>query len=174
MRLRTADSTRAQTVAGVGVGWTPARTQTDAPSKIEFVDVRPVHDQRWTKDHLASSHFNCAQAAGLDRCSVLLHSLACQLGSRVDGEVSEIARVPKHNGLNDAIMNVSLIDVREGKSDYPNIISAGLPYGFGGARHGGCGYAHDEPDLRVRLQNGLGFCKCFVAIVITGPDRREL
>src|SRR5262249_2350942 len=161
-------------VACAASRWSNPFTRAVHKSKIEFVDVRLVHDQRRTKDHLMFSHFNCAQAPGLDRFNVLVHSLACQLRSCVDGEVSEIARVPKHNGLNDALMTVSLIDVREGKSDYPNIISAGLPYGFGGAGHGGCGYAHDEPDLRVRLQNSLGFCKRFVAIVITGPDRREL
>ena len=112
------------------------------------------------------------QPAGLDSRGARADFVLRELCAGIHREISEIARIPQHDRLHDAAVDVRLVDVRQREADDVDA-ETGLPHGFGGTRHGRRRNRHDQLDARIHLQNRLRLRERLVAIVVARPNRHE-
>ena len=94
--------------------------------------------------------------------------------ARVDREVAEVARVPEHDGLHDAVVDVRLVDVRQRQPDHVDVLASGLPHRLGRAGHRRRRDRHDQLHRRIDLHQRLRLGERLVAVVVARADRREL
>ena len=92
----------------------------------------------------------------------------------VDGQVSEVARVPEDDRLHHAVVDVRLVDVRQRQADHVDVLAAGLPHRLGRARHRRRRDRHHQLHRRIDLQQRLRLGERLVAVVVARADRHQL
>ena len=71
-----------------------------------------IEQHRRAQDDLAVANLNLSQPSGLKRARAGREFVLRDEGARVDGQVSQIARVPEDHRLHHAVVDVRLVDVR--------------------------------------------------------------
>src|SRR4051795_10514024 len=71
-------------------------------SEIEAVDVVLVEQQRRPEHDLRATDAHCAEPPGLERLNTGREFRVDGHRRGIDGEISQVARVPQHDGLDDA------------------------------------------------------------------------
>ena len=118
-----------------------------------------VEGERLAQQDVVALHFHRSQAAGLERFVARLERAVAQCIGRIDREIAQVHRVPQHDALGDALMNVVLVLVGQTQADDFHIVAAGLLDGLGGARHGRRADRHDQFHVRIGIENGVGFVR---------------
>src|SRR5262249_55552089 len=113
-------------------------------SKVKAIDILFVKDEWCTKAHLVVYDFDVAETSGSHDFIAALQSIVAQRIRRIDRQKTKVERIPKHDALPPAGMNVAFFQVRQRQADNRYIFPARLLDRFSGSRDGGSGNRHDQ------------------------------